>query len=51
MQKNQRLLFEIRSSATDTEEKAAKHLTCAAVAVFEAGKARNRFSNAFYGVN
>ena len=34
---NQRLLFEIRSSATDTEEKAAKHLTCADKSVFEAG--------------
>jgi hypothetical protein len=48
--KNQRLLFEIRSNAADTEEKAAKPLTCGALALFEAGSTRNRFSNAFSGI-
>jgi hypothetical protein len=38
-------------SATDTEEKAAKPLTCGAVALFEAVLVRNRFSNAFSGFN
>ena len=45
--KNQHLLFEIRSSATDTEDKAAKLLTCADLSALEAIYPRNRIPNAY----
>ena len=49
--KNQRLILEIRSSATDTEDKAAKLLTCADISsVFAAIYPRNRIYNADSGL-
>ena len=48
--KNQRLKLEIRSSATDTEDKAEKLLTCADISsVFAAIYPRNRINNADSG--